>query len=281
VQSRVRLAEASLQRDSRLAEQGFVSHAQVQAQHEALLDLQIRERGAQRNLEVLRREARATEAETDSSQLQARTQQAQVDRTQATLEQEGTELSARNLVQLTASRNGVVGHIAAPVGQSLQAGHTVLSLLPVSTGHTGELQAELYAASRAAGFVESGQAVWLRLHAFPYQKFGMLPGEVTEVSRTPVLPQDLPGGLAQALLSAAQAQEPLYRITVALQANALQAFGRSQPLKAGMTLDADVIQDRRAIWEWVLEPLLAAKHRWQVSPPVGESESARPDNRGG
>lgn len=98
----------------------------------------------------------------------------------------------------------------------------------------------------------------------PYQKFGMLSGQVREVGRTPVMPQDLPGGMAQTLLTAAQAQEPLYRITVALQAQGLQAFGRPQPLKAGMTLDADVIQDRRAIWEWVLEPLLAARRRWQI-----------------
>ena len=68
-------------------------------------------------------------------------------------------------------------------------------------------------------------------------------------------------------------QEPLYRITVALQRSSVQAFGQAQPLKAGMTLEADVIQDRRAIWEWVLEPLLAARQRWQIpsSVPVNTS----------
>jgi len=86
-------------------------------------------------------------------------------------------------------------------------------------------------------------------------------------------PQDLPAGMAQALMSAAQAQEPLYRITVALQRDSVQAFGQAQPLKAGMVLNADVVQDRRAIWEWVLEPLLAARKRWQIPPglPAGTS----------
>ncbi len=32
----------------------------------------------------------------------------------------------------------------------------------------------------------------------------------------------------------------------------------TQTLKAGMALDADVLQDRRAVWEWLLEPVLAA-----------------------
>ena len=75
--------------------------------------------------------------------------------------------------------------------------------------------------------------------------------------------------MVASLMSAAQGQEPLYRITVALQRSSLQAFGKAQPLKAGMSLEADVIQDRRAIWEWALEPLLAAKARWKV--PSGVS----------
>jgi hypothetical protein len=29
-----------------------------------------------------------------------------------------------------------------------------------------------------------------------------------------------------------------------------------------MALDADVLQDRRAVWEWLLEPVLAAAGRF-------------------
>lgn len=306
-QQRVALARASLLRDQGLAQQGFLSAAQLQQRQEELLDLQVRERASHRNLEALRREAQNVLAEVDTTRLQARTQQAQIQRTQATLTQEGTELDARHLLHLVAPAPATVGAVSAHPGQHLQAGQTVLSLLPMagesgsgtvgggsdgstvggaratvttsaSAGTAGNsevaaLQAKLYAPSRTSGFVEPGQAVWLRLHAFPYQKFGMVPGRVTEVSRTPVLPQDLPSGMAQALLSAAQSQEPLYRITVALQRSSVQAFGQAQPLKAGMTLEADVIQDRRAIWEWVLEPLLAARQRWQIpsSVPVNTS----------
>jgi membrane fusion protein len=32
-------------------------------------------------------------------------------------------------------------------------------------------------------------------------------------------------------------------------------------LKPGMTLEADVVQDSRKIWEWVLEPVLAVLQR--------------------
>lgn len=263
---RVRLAESSLARDQGLAAQGFLSAAQVQSRHEDLLDLQVRERGVRRNAEGLRREAASVQAEVQANLLQAATQQAQIERAQAALDQEQTELRARSLLYLTAPAAATVGVLPLAVGHGVQAGQTVIGLQPsTSASAPSSLHAELYAPSRTSGFVEPGQPVWVRLHAYPYQKFGMVPGEVAQVSRTPVLPHDLPSGMAQALLGAAQAQEPLYRITVRLKAHELQAWGRARTLKPGMTLEADVVQDRRAVWEWVLEPLLAAGQRWKVS----------------
>jgi membrane fusion protein len=35
------------------------------------------------------------------------------------------------------------------------------------------------------------------------------------------------------------------------------AYGHAQPLTAGMQLEADVMQDRRRLIEWVFEPLIA------------------------
>lgn len=111
------------------------------------------------------------------------------------------------------------------------------------------------------GFVQPGQPVWLRYAAYPYQKFGMARGEVAHVSPTPIAPQDLPAGQAQALVSAAQANEPLYRIDVRLDREDIAAYGHDLPLRAGMALDADVTLEHRRIWEWLLEPLLATAKR--------------------
>jgi hypothetical protein len=54
------------------------------------------------------------------------------------------------------------------------------------------------------------------------------------------------------------------RIKVQLDAQALSAYGKQQMLKPGMALEADVVQDRRAVWEWVFEPLLATGSRLKV-----------------
>jgi membrane fusion protein len=123
------------------------------------------------------------------------------------------------------------------------------------------LQAQLFAPSRTAGFVQPGQTVWLRYSAFPYQKFGMAEGRVTKISRSPIAPQDLPSGQGQALVNAAQANEPMYRITVRLPRQTVNTYGTQTRLAAGMSLEADVRQDSRMVWEWILEPALAVVGR--------------------
>lgn len=74
--------------------------------------------------------------------------------------------------------------------------------------------------------------------------------------------------MASTILSNAQqniqgfnSNEALYRIKVKLDKQSIEAYGVAQHLKSGMTLEADVVQDRRKIWEWVLEPAIAMAHR--------------------
>ena len=54
----------------------------------------------------------------------------------------------------------------------------------------------------------------------------------------------------------AAATEPLYRITAELDAQTITAYGEARPLQVGMQLQADIMQERRKLYEWVLEPLL-------------------------
>lgn len=285
-QQRLRLSHVSLVRDQGLSEQGFLSPAQVQSRQEASLDQEVLNAQARRKVAALRRDIQAVDDELASARLQAQASVAQLARARAGLLQERVELGARHLQHLLAPADATVTALAALPGQTLQPSQTVLTLVPEpasDAAHRGVplpgpgdapvqaspssdqgLQAHLFAPSRTAGFVEQGQGAWLRLHAFPYQKFGLVRGQVLRVSRTPLLPQDLPPGLAPVLFGAAQSQEPLYRITVGLDQTAVRAFGTDRPLKAGMTLEADVVQDRRSVGEWLLEPLLAVRQRWRV-----------------
>lgn len=256
VRQRVELAQRSRKRYAALAADGYVSEIQAQQKDEELLDLRARERGAQRVIETLTRDARGLEAELGSIPTGLATSLTQLDRVVAQLDQERAELQARAGVAVTAPRDGRVSALPLRAGQAVQAGQTLVTLVP-----TPRLLAQLYAPSRTVGFVQPGQPVWLRYAAYPYQKFGMARGEVARVSPTPIAPQDLPAGQAQALVSAAQANEPLYRIDVRLDREDIAAYGHDLPLRAGMALDADVTLEHRRIWEWLLEPLLATAKR--------------------
>ncbi|MFA6064174.1 MAG: hypothetical protein WC736_16410 [Gallionella sp.] len=51
-----------------------------------------------------------------------------------------------------------------------------------------------------------------------------------------------------------------YRVEVALDSQSVLAYGKRESLRPGMTLDADVLLDRRRLIEWVLEPLYGFTH---------------------
>ena len=251
---REQLAQKSVERQQQLAASGFVASAQVQQKQEELLDLQLRVRNAERNLQALQRDLQTARADKQATDNQAQTALTQLQRASASLAQEAADDDGRNGLTVTAPQAGRLSAVTLNAGQSVQVGQTLLNLLPQaqpgSAHNPAELQAQLYAPSRTAGFVQVGQEVWLRYAAFPYQKFGMAKGQVLAVSRSPIAPQDLPNGQAQT-------NEPMYRITVRLPTQSVNTYGKPTALAAGMSLDADVRQDSRRVWEWLLEPALA------------------------
>jgi membrane fusion protein len=252
------LALKSLERLRDLVGRGFVSEAQLQQKEEDLLDVAGRLAAAERSLGGVRREAATVAAQQLSLVDSLRTQFAQLDREAARARQEESENTARSEFVVAAPISGAVSALHAHVGLQAQPGQTLASILPASASQREtSLEAHLFAASRAIGFIRPGQRVLLRYAAYPHQRFGMGHGEVARVSTTPIAPQDLPPGQAQALLLAARTNEPLYRIVVRLASDRMDAYGVNQPLVAGMALEAEVIQDRRAVWQWALDPLLA------------------------
>lgn len=262
VRLRVQLAKQSVDRQEVLANAGFVSPAQVQAKQEELLDLQLRERNAQRNLHALDRDLQTVRADKLANDNQAKTTLAQLDRALASLDQESTDNVSRSGLTLIAPRAGRVSALPITAGQAVQPGQNVVSLVPIGPdGRPAGLQAQLYAPSRSAGFAQPGQEVYLRLAAYSYQKFGVVKGRVESVSRSPIASQDLPAGQGQALVAAAQASEPLYRISVELTTQTLNTYGRETQLTAGMGLEADVYLETRKLWEWFLEPLISATEK--------------------
>lgn len=267
---RVVLAERTLQRHHQLARENFVADAQVQAKQEEWIDVDTRLQSARRQGLALQREAQSLRAESAQIDAQLQTELALVQRNRASVHQESAENAARQRSHIVAPQAGVVANLHLQPGQAVQAGQFVATVMPQGA----ELEAQLWLPSQKAGFIEPGQRVYMRYAAYPYQKYGLHGGTVLDVASAPSSAEELPRGQANQLLAQAQANEALYRVRVKLDRSRLEAHGRTHELRAGMTLQADVLQERRAIFEWILEPILATHHRIRI--PSDDPSKASP-----
>ncbi|MBC7957981.1 MAG: HlyD family efflux transporter periplasmic adaptor subunit [Cytophagales bacterium] len=248
---RLVLAQQAQARLESLRNENFVSSAQVQTKAEEVLGLRAQLQGLERQSTAQQREIGNLEAQLRELPLRTQTQLGQIDRDLALLAQRSAENEAQTRIVIRAPQDGVMTSVLAERGQPATPATALASLVPSDA----RLQAHLFAPSSAVGFVRSEQAVLLRYQAFPYQKFGHQAGHVMQVSRTPLQAAELAG------LALPASNEPLYRITVALDRQAVQAYGLAQPLAAGMQLDADVLLDRRRLIEWIFEPVLSIAGR--------------------
>ena len=235
-----------------MREQGYASNSQVEQQEAALLDAQAR-------LQDLARQRLDVEQQLDQIRqqlrelpLNTRNQQNDIERKLADVDQSIAENEARRAVILRAPQASVVATLLAKPGQVVNAGQSVVSLLPQGA----LLEAQLMVPSRAIGFVRTGARVVLRYEAYPFQKFGQQFGSVTDVSRTALSPQEVAN-----LTGRTNVPEQLYRVVVALDRQDIVAYGRRETLRPGMALEADVLIDQRRLIEWVLEPLYALGRR--------------------
>jgi membrane fusion protein len=155
---------------------------------------------------------------------------------------------------LRAPRAGIVSTLLVKPGQNVASGQPLLSILPRGS----ELEAQLLVPSGAIGFVHAGTPVVLRYQAYPYQKFGQQYGEVSQVSRSALSPAEAASLLGQSVAT------PLYRVMVSLDRQTIDAYGKAEALKPGMTLNADLLLDRRSLWQWVFEPLYGLRQQLAI-----------------
>ena len=166
------------------------------------------------------------------------------------LSQQISELNSKGAYTIVSPKTGIVSNLQVVEGQLVDHSDTepLMSLLP----EDATLKAQLLVPVRSVGFIESAQKLNIRYDAFPHQKFGLFSGEVTHVSKTLLLPNEV-------LNSPVPISEPVYRVTATINNLDIQAYGKTFVLRSGMTLSADIELDERHILEWLFEPLLSVK----------------------
>jgi len=241
----VRIGRETTQRYQLVADQKYVSQVQVNQQQQSLLELVNAQQGLERQATSIRRTLAQLDQSLRELPAQRRGLLASASRDLALLDQERVQQEANGELLVRAPLAGLVANRLIEPGQAVQTGQPLLSLLPKGS----RLQAQLLVPSAAVGFIEPGDKVLLRYQAYPYQKFGHHGGKVIRVSRSAIAPA---GGDAQGA-------EPYYRVLVDLDEQSITAYGQQEPLRPGMRLDADILGERRKLYEWVLEPLYSLR----------------------
>ncbi len=255
---RVEIAERGAERQRGLRAQALATALREERTEEDRLDQALRLQALERTRASLARERAEAAAALAALPLRRQQRLAELDRAAATLEQELARAEAEREILVTAPEAGVVTALLAEAGDGVSTATPLLGIVP----EDARLEAQLFAPSRAVGFVRPGQRVLLRYAAFPYQKFGQHEGRIAQVSRAAVAPSELPQRLS-GLAALAAGGEPLYRIAVALEEQSVAAYGTRLPLQPGMQLEADVLVDTRRLYEWVLDPLFTLTGRWR------------------
>lgn len=242
-----------LERIRPLAKKGYISQLQIQQQEAQTLN-------ARAQIETLLREKSETERQLSDVRNQlvqlpisSRNQRNELSRQRAQLRQAMLENEAGRSSTLVATEAGTVTSLLAVAGQSVAAAEPLLAMMPSSS----PLEAQLLVPSSAIGFVHVGTPVRLHTVAFPYQKFGIQGGRVSQVSKSALSAAET-AGLGEI---AAEGHQARYRIRVALDHQTILAYGKSEHLLPGMAVEADLLLDRRTLLEWLLEPLFGAKQQ--------------------
>lgn len=173
------------------------------------------------------------------------------------LEQElGKHLHRSGLMELRAPQAGIVKDLATHTAGTVAAPGTILmTLVPLDE----PLVAEVWVSNDDVGFVRKGQPVKLKLSTFQFQKYGMLQGEVRQVSADASENQ---GSAAAAVeIGRNRTAMPLtYKTIVQMGAQDLVAQGVRHALAPGMQVAAEIHLGERTILEYLLSPVTRAFH---------------------
>ncbi|OBU48214.1 HlyD family secretion protein [Stenotrophomonas maltophilia] len=237
----VRIGRETLARFRSVEDERYVSLVQINQQEQSILEAVNAQQALQRQATSIRRNLAELEQRLAEIPHQRLSAKAASERDLAALSQETVRMEADGELLLRAPVTGLVANRLVEAGQAVQPGQPILSLLPQGS----ELRAQLLVPSSAIGFVKSGDRVLLRYQAYPYQKFGAHEGTVIRISRSALTGAQ----------EGSDAKQSLYRVLVSLDQQGVLAYGKIETLRPGMQLEADIMGERRKLYEWLLEPL--------------------------
>lgn len=129
------------------------------------------------------------------------------------------------------------------IGGVLQPAQALMVIVPENP----KLEVEVLLENKDIGFVREGQSVEIKIDAFPYTKYGLIDGEVSNISRDSI--EDEKQGL-------------VYPARIRLLQTTVNVRGKAVSLAPGMRVVVEIKTGNRRVIEFFLSPLI---RHWQES----------------
>ena len=249
-EKRLNSAREQAQKFVDLAKDKFYSDVAVRQKQDDVTDQEIRLQALKRQRLALDRDLSNAKLEEPAITLKSRSQVDQISRQISEVQQTLATEDAKRETVIRAPITGTVTNIAVSQGQSVAADALLATVLPKGS----VLHVELLVPTRAIGFVTKGKEVVMRYEAFPFERFGQYHGVISDVSQTVWSAGEKIGPMT--------AREPVYRVTVTLEQQTVSALGQTVPLRSGMLVNADILLEKRSLFEWIFEPVIQLRGRF-------------------
>ena len=181
----------------------------------------------------------------------------------AGLAQDVIKAEQRTKLQLLAAPvGGAVQQLAVhTIGGVVTPGQALLALVPLDS----HLEIEAMVSNRDIGFVHAGQAAEVKVDTFSFTRYGLLHGEVINVSQDAITrdkPKDssndkMPG--TETTSSEPKGQEMNYAARVSLERTQMQVEEKLVNLSPGMAVTVEIKTGSRRIISYLMSPLVRYK----------------------
>jgi hemolysin D len=181
----------------------------------------------------------------------------------AGLAQDVIKAERRTTLQvLSAPVDGVVQQLAMHTnGGVVTPAQAVLVLVPLDS----HLEIEAMVSNRDIGFVHAGQQAEIKVDTFSFTRYGLLHGEVLNVSQDAITRDKPPDKLnekapgAETATSEPKGQEMNYAARVSLNRTQMQVENNLVNLSPGMAVTVEIKTGSRRIISYLLSPLMRYK----------------------
>ena len=130
---------------------------------------------------------------------------------------------------------GTIYKIKATKGP-VQSGEELLSILPEGE----EMLLEVKVLNRDIGFIRQGMKAKVKLATFPFQEFGVVDGEVSQISPNATVDKEL--GL-------------VFPTRIKLRKHSIKLRGQEVEFTPGMTANAEIVTRKKSILTFIVEPI--------------------------